>query len=94
MCFLFKGGRDESNYTDPARAAQQARDLYQAGEKRWGTDEGAFNATMVATNPAQLQLVFAEYQKVSGHDVEQAVKNEFSGDLEDGLMTVGKFLSK
>lgn len=45
---------------------------------------------MVATNPAQLQLVFQEYHKLTGHDIEQAVKSEFSGDIEDGLLTVGK----
>jgi annexin A7/11 len=87
---LTVGGRDESSYTDPGRAAAQAKELYQAGEKQWGTNESVFNATMVATNPAQLQLVFQEYHKLTGHDIEQAVKSEFSGDIEDGLLTVVK----
>lgn len=87
---LSQGARDESNHVDRARASQQAKDLHAAGEKRWGTDESQFNATMIMTNPAQLQLVFEEYRRETGHDVEQAVRSEFSGDILDGLLTLGK----
>ena len=31
-----------------------------------------------------------EYQKISGHDLEKAIKSEFSGDVEDGLLAVVK----
>lgn len=87
---LTVGGRDESFQTDRTRAAAQAKDLYEAGEKRWGTEESAFNATMIMTNPAQLQLVFEEYHKLTGHDIEQAVRNEFSSDILDGMLALVK----
>lgn len=87
---LCAAGRDESQQTDRARAAEQARQLYDAGAKRWGTDEAAFNAVMVASNPAQLQLVFDEYRRLTGHDIEQAVQSEFSGDILQGMVTLVK----
>lgn len=64
--------------------------LYQAGEKRWGTDESQFNAILASQSFEQLRLVFAEYQKLSKRSMEQVIKNEFSGDIERGLLTIGK----
>ena len=87
---LLQGGRDESGQTDPTRANQDARALLQAGEKQMGTDEAVFNAIICAQNFNQLRLVFSEYHKISGHDLEKAVKKEFSGDVEDGLIAVIK----
>lgn len=49
---------------DGLRANQDARKLYQAGEKRLGTDEVAFNAILASQNFNQLRAVFDEYQKV------------------------------
>lgn len=77
-------------HVDPARAKKSAQDLYSAGVKRWGTDEATFNAVLCAQSYPQLQAVFEEYRKLAGHDIEQAIKGEFSGDIEDGLMAVGK----
>jgi len=87
---LCNAGRDESMQVDPARAKKSAQDLLQAGVKKWGTDEATFNAVLCAQNYAQLQTVFEEYRKMAGHDIEQAIKGEFSGDIEDGLMAVVK----
>jgi len=87
---LCNAGRDESMQVDPARAKKSAQDLLQAGVKKWGTDEATFNAVLCAQNYAQLQTVFEEYRKMAGHDIEQAIKGEFSGDVEDGLMAVVK----
>lgn len=56
--------------------------------KRWGTDEATFNAILCAENFPQLLQVFEEYKKLAGHDIEQAIKSEFSGDIEEGLLTI------
>lgn len=35
-------------------------------------------------------VVFQEYQKMCGRDVEKSISREMSGDLENGMLAVGK----
>lgn len=88
MVSLCSAGRDESMVTDPARAISDAQALYEAGVKRWGTDESTFNMILCQRNFEQLKLIFQEYKRIAGHDIEDAIKKEFSGDIEDGLLAV------
>lgn len=39
-------------------------------------------------NRPQLKLIFEEYQKLTGHEFEQAIKNEFSGTTKDILLAL------
>lgn len=88
MVSLCTAGRDESMITNPQAAQADAQALLRAGELRVGTDESTFNMILCQRNYAQLRLVFDEYQRLTGHDIEKAVKHEFSGDIEDGLLAV------
>ncbi|XP_063929999.1 annexin B9-like isoform X3 [Zophobas morio] len=88
MVSLCSAGRDESMMTNPQTAAADAQALLRAGELRFGTDESTFNMILCQRNHAQLRLVFSEYQRLTGHDIEKAIKNEFSGDIEDGFLAV------
>lgn len=36
--------------------------------------------------------VFQEYQKISGRDIEDSIKREMSGSLEDVFLAIGLFL--
>lgn len=85
---LCNGGRDETSSPDRARAQNDAKALYQAGAARLGTDESSFNRVLCAQSPAQLQLVFEEYHRATGKSIEQAIKSEMSGDLEDGFLAI------
>ncbi|XP_071496710.1 uncharacterized protein, partial [Diadema antillarum] len=60
MC---QGNRDESSTVDMAKAQAEANQLYQAGEKKWGTDESEFNRIMATRNFAQLRATFREYTR-------------------------------
>ncbi|XP_023245595.1 annexin B9-like [Copidosoma floridanum] len=90
MVSLCCGRRDESFSVDPIRAAEDAKQLLRAGELRFGTDESVFNTILVQRNIAQLQLIFNEYQNITGHDIEEAIENEFSGDIKKGLLAIVK----
>jgi annexin A7/11 len=60
------------------------------GELRLGTDESTFNAILCSRSYSQLQQIFDEYHRLTGHDFEKAIKNEFSGDIQGGLLAIGK----
>lgn len=60
-----------------------------SGEKKWGTDESIFNMILVNRSYQQLRQTFIEYEKVAGHDIEVAIGKEFSGDIKDGLLSIG-----
>jgi len=48
-----------------------------------------FNQILCQRSFAHLRAVFEEYGKISKKTVEDAIKGEFSGDIKDGLLTVG-----
>ncbi|KAJ9577581.1 hypothetical protein L9F63_005848, partial [Diploptera punctata] len=87
---LCTGNRDESNMMNPSAAQQDAQCLLRAGELRLGTDESTFNAILCSRSYAQLRVVFEEYHRLTGHELEKAIKNEFSGDIETGLLAIVK----
>uniref|UniRef100_A0A671SCR4 Annexin n=1 Tax=Sinocyclocheilus anshuiensis TaxID=1608454 RepID=A0A671SCR4_9TELE len=89
---LLTAGRDESTKVDEAQAVQDAKDIYEAGEAHWGTDEVKFLTVLCVRNRNHLLRVFQEYQKISGRDIEDSIKREMSGCLEDAFLAIGQFL--
>ena len=61
-----QGARDESPAVDHEKAKREAQELYEAGEKHWGTDESKFNFIIASRSLPQLKATFEEYAKVSG----------------------------
>ncbi|XP_035718377.1 annexin B9-like isoform X2 [Vespa mandarinia] len=90
MVSLCCANRDESFDVDPASAMEDAKVLLQAGELRFGTDESMFNAILVQRNVPQLKQIFREYEGITGHTIETAIENEFSGDIKKGLLAIVK----
>ena len=59
-----QGAREEGTAVDMAKAKREAQELYQAGEKKWGTDESKFNVILATRSYPQLRATFDEYIKV------------------------------
>ncbi|XP_074063847.1 annexin A4 isoform X1 [Macrotis lagotis] len=87
---LSAAGRDEGNYLNDELAHQDAKDLYEAGEARWGTDEVKFLSILCSRNRNHLLHVFDEYKRVSKKDIEQSIKSETSGSFGDALLAIVK----
>ncbi|RNA43808.1 annexin B9-like isoform X1 [Brachionus plicatilis] len=75
---------------DYQRAVQQAQALYQAGEKRMGTNEVEFNRIFASESYAQLRIIFEEYYKLTGHDIEKVLRKEMSGDVERAFLAIAQ----
>ncbi|KAL4609275.1 annexin A4-like [Arapaima gigas] len=87
---LLTAGRDESTTVNEAQAVQDAKEIYEAGEARWGTDEVKFLTVLCVRNRNHLLRVFEEYKKISGRDIEDSIKREMSGCLEDVFLAIGE----
>ncbi|XP_038602609.1 annexin A4 [Tachyglossus aculeatus] len=85
---LSTGNRDEGSYLNDALVRQDAQDLYEAGEKKWGTDEVKFLSILCVRNRNHLLHVFDEYRRISKKDIEQSIKSEMAGDFEDALLAI------
>uniref|UniRef100_A0A8C7Y536 Annexin n=1 Tax=Oryzias sinensis TaxID=183150 RepID=A0A8C7Y536_9TELE len=89
---LLTAGRDESDKVDEALAVKDAKDIFEAGEARWGTDEVKFLTVLCVRNRNHLLRVFDEYKKISKRDIEDSIKREMSGSLEDVFLAIVKCL--
>ncbi|XP_045150063.1 annexin A4 [Echinops telfairi] len=87
---LLTGGRDEGSHLDDGLMRQDAKDLYEAGEQKWGTDEVKFLTVLCSRNRNHLLHVFDEYKRISQKDIEQSIKSETSGSFEDALLAIVK----
>lgn len=75
---------------DLDQAREDAKALYKAGEGKLGTDESTFLKILALRHTYQLQQVFREYEKLTGHSIIKAIDAEFSGDIKSGLKAVAQ----
>ncbi|XP_023678985.2 annexin A3a [Paramormyrops kingsleyae] len=87
---LAEATREDSAAVDMGKARQEAKVLYEAGEKRWGTDENKFIDILCHRSLAQLRQVLIEYKNISGKTLQESIESEMSGHLEDLLVAIVK----
>ncbi|KAM4809466.1 annexin A3 [Rhinophrynus dorsalis] len=90
LLFLANSRRDESSKVDEHLAKKDAEILYNAGEKKWGTDEDKFIEILCLRSFPQLRLTFDEYKNISSKNIEDSIAGEMSGHLEDLLLAIVK----
>ncbi|XP_071503582.1 annexin A13-like [Diadema antillarum] len=89
MLAICAGGRDESGEEiDEEKAAADAQELFDAGEDRWGTDENVFTRILATRSFPQLRATFLAYNAVAGCDIEDSIRDECMGDLQDGYLAI------
>ncbi|KAI3736086.1 hypothetical protein L6452_15619 [Arctium lappa] len=93
--------RSEGPEFDRTMVENDAKDLYKAGEKRWGTDEKTFRSIFSERSRAHLAAVSSAYKNMYGNSLKKAIKSETSGDFEHALITIiqcaenpGKYFAK
>ncbi|KAJ8401536.1 hypothetical protein AAFF_G00378530 [Aldrovandia affinis] len=87
---LCKATRSEDSMVNEELADTDARALYEAGEKRKGTDLSVFIDILTTRSAPHLRKVFERYSKYSKVDVTKAIDLELKGDIENCLTTVVK----
>eukprot|EP00246_Nothoceros_aenigmaticus_P013411 TRINITY_DN45_c0_g1_i2.p1 TRINITY_DN45_c0_g1~~TRINITY_DN45_c0_g1_i2.p1 ORF type:complete len:314 (+),score=26.18 TRINITY_DN45_c0_g1_i2:162-1103(+) len=80
--------RPEASTVDLRLADAEARELYRAGEGRFGTHEDTFIRVLSTRGNAQLGATVSMYRQLYGHDFEKAVKKETSGQFRKALRAV------
>ncbi|XP_063314777.1 annexin A3 [Pelobates fuscus] len=90
LLFLANARREETSKVDENLAKKDAEILYNAGEKKWGTDEDKFIEILCLRSLLQLRLTFDEYMKICKKSIEESIAGEISGHLEDLLLAIVK----
>lgn len=64
-------------------------DWIKGGQGQFGTDESAFYSVLCLRSFPQLRCTFEKYRDIAGISIEEAITNETSGFLREGLLAIG-----
>ncbi|XP_076005369.1 annexin A5a [Genypterus blacodes] len=88
LVILLQGAREEG--IDEDKIQKDAQDLYEAGEGKFGTDEEKFITILGNRSFEHLTEVFDAYKKIANTDIEESVKGETTGNLENLMVAIVK----
>uniref|UniRef100_A0AAQ4NT46 Annexin n=1 Tax=Gasterosteus aculeatus aculeatus TaxID=481459 RepID=A0AAQ4NT46_GASAC len=88
LVILLQGSREVGVEED--KIEEDAKELYAAGEGKFGTDEEKFITILGNRSAEHLRKVFDAYKELSGSDIEDSIEGETTGNLENLLLAVGK----
>lgn len=84
------GNRPSGSDVDTALAEAEAKELYDAGEGQFGTDDSVFVRILVSRSFAQLKATFDAYQRMFNKDIIDSIKAEAKGNFEDALLAIAE----
>lgn len=87
---LAKGDRNENPHVNEELVDNDARKLYEAGERKKGTDVNVFIDILTTRSHQHLRRVFQRYRNYSKHDMEKVLDLELKGDIENCLTALVK----
>ncbi|XP_056457138.1 annexin A5a [Gadus chalcogrammus] len=88
LLVLLQGNREEG--VNEGKIEKDAKDLFEAGASKVGTDEEVFISILGKRSHEHLRLVFAAYKKLAGTDIEESIKSETTGNLENLMVAIVK----
>ena len=80
--------RSENNNPNMNECAAQAKELFDAGEAKWGTDSAVFNKIFTGCSPTEIAYIAREYHKISGDTILDGINKEFSGNTKKALRSI------
>ena len=85
---LLQCRRNENAQPDEEECRKLAQELYDAGEKKLGTDEPVFNKIFAIASPAELFCISGKYEEISKNSLKVAIDKEYSRDIKKALITI------
>ncbi len=85
---LLQGKRSVNRNPNTAQCQAIAKEIYDAGEAKLGTDESVFNKYFGTLSPAELCCVAQCYHKLTGHTILDAIDKEMQGDSKKAYRTI------
>ena len=85
---ILQCNRSVNTQVNQAQMANIAKEIYDAGEGKIGTDESVFNKYFVTLSPYELAAVAQNYHKLTGHTILDAIEKEFSGASKKAFKTI------
>lgn len=88
MIAYIAGGKSDDTTVNKEKCDIDVKNLYEAGEGQWGTDESAFIKIFSLRSPAEIRYIDKAYAKYCGKSLYEVVSDEFSGDIKKALKTI------
>lgn len=85
---LLEANRDTNTSPDVEKCAAIAKELYEAGEAKLGTNEEVFIKYFTSLSPDDLLIVCKEYHKAYNKNMMDTLHNEFDGNTRDLLQRI------
>ena len=85
---LLQANRSVNPNPNQAQCQAIAKEIFDAGESKLGTDESVFNKYFGTLSPHELACVAQFYHKLTGHTILNAIDKEMHGDSKKAYRTI------